>query len=66
MHFEIIKNLKPSVARKLAVGHASDLATGGLFHKIPCFFHDYSGFSNSLIFPYMELFLILSDFPGFP
>ena len=45
MHFEIIQNLKPPVARKLAVRHASFacltgsfLATGGfvkLFHKIP-------------------------------
>ena len=48
------QNLKPSVARKQTVKHthfvcltASFLATGGfvkLFHKIPWFFHDYSGF----------------------
>ena len=45
MHFEIIQNLKPPVARKLAARHtnfvcltASFLATGGfvkLFRKIP-------------------------------
>ena len=45
MHFEILKNLKPPVARKQAVRHtcfvcltANFLATGGfikLFHKIP-------------------------------
>ena len=75
MHaFEIIKtNLKPPVARKLAVRHtkfvcltASFLATGGfvkLFHRIPCFFHDYLVFLNSMNFPCMELFC---DFPGFP
>ena len=74
MHFEIIKNLKPPVARKLPVRHtkcvcltASFLATGGfikLFHKIPWFFHDYSGFffTNSMIFPCMELFSWFSRF----
>ena len=46
---------------------ATFLATGGfvkLFHK----FHDFSMiihvFSNSMIFPYMELFF--RDFTGFP
>ena len=49
-----LKKFKPPVARKLAVRHtnfacltATFLATGGfvkLFHKIPWFFHDYSGF----------------------
>ena len=65
-----LKNLKPSVARKLAVRHtifvcliASFLATGGfikLFNKIPWCFHDYSSFfSSSIIFPCMELFLVI-------
>ena len=64
------KSLKPPAARKLAVRHtnlvcltASFLATGGfvkLFNKIQWFFHDYLGFfSNSMIFPCMELFLVI-------
>ena len=76
MHaFWNIKNLKPPGARKKAVRHVSDswasfLAIGGfviLYHKIPWFFHDYSGFSNSMIFPCMELFLVIfQGFPWFP
>ena len=66
--------MKPSVARKLAVRHtnfvcltASFLATGG-FIKYFTKLHDFSMiiqvFSNSMIFPCMELFF--GDFPGFP
>ena len=76
IHFEIIKNLKPPVARKLAVRHISFvcltarlLATGSfvkLFHKIPWLFHVYSPFSNSMIFPCLEHFLVIfQDFHGF-
>ena len=72
MHFEIIQNLKPPVAKKLAVRPcltARFLATGDfikLFHKIPWFLHDYSGFSNSMIFPCMELYsVIFQVFHGF-
>ena len=71
-------NLKPPVARKLAVRHtsfvcltASILATGGfvkLFHKS----HDFSMiiqllfFLNSMIFPCMELlFVIFQVFHNF-
>ena len=61
----------PPVTRKLAVRHtnfvcltASFLATGGfvkLFNKFHDFFHDYSVvvFLNSMIFPCMELFLVI-------
>ena len=65
-------NLKPSVARKLAIRHtsfvcltASFLATGGfikLFHKIPCFFHDYSGFFKFHDFPMHGTFWWFSRF----
>ena len=61
MNFEIIKTLMNlPVARKLAVRNtsvvcltASFQATGGfvqLFHKIPQFFHDYSGFFQIQLF----------------
>ena len=71
MHFEVIKTWKPQVARKLAVGHtkcptASFLATGGfviLFHKIPWFFHDYSGFFKFHDFSMHGT--VFSDFPDF-
>ena len=82
-------NLKPPVARKIAVRHtsfvcltASFLATGGsvcltasilatagfvkLFHKIPWFFHDYSGF---FFFKFHDSSMhgtFFPDFPGFP
>ena len=63
-------NMKPPVARKLAVRHtsfvcltASFLANGGflkLFHKIPWFFPWlFRVFSNSMIFPCMELFFLI-------
>ena len=61
--------MKPPVARKLAARHTkllclttSFLDTGSfikLFHKIPCFLHDYSGFLNSMIFPCMELLSVI-------
>ena len=61
--------MKPPVVRQLAIRHtkfvcltASFLATGGfvkLFHKIPWFFHDYSFFFNSMIFPCMEPFYVI-------
>ena len=48
---------------------ASFLAAGGfviLFHEIPWFFHDYSVFfSNSMIFPCMELLVIFQVFHDF-
>ena len=55
------QNLKPPVARKLAVGHASVrqlvfwllVVSSNYFTK----FHDYS--MNTMIFPCMELFLVI-------
>ena len=76
MHFEIIQNFKPPLARKLAVRHASfacltasflaTVVSSNYFTK----FHDFSmiiqAFSNSMIFPCMELFfLILQVFHDF-
>ena len=69
MHFEIILNFKPPVARKLAVRHASFacltasflamVVSSNYFTK----FHDFSmiiqAFSNSMIFPCMELFFLV-------
>ena len=69
-----ILNIYPSVARKLAVRHiscvcltASFLATDGfvkLFHKIPCFFHVYSGFFRFHDFSMHGAFFL--DFQDFP
>ena len=72
MPFEIIYNYKPPVARKLTVRHksfvcltANFLATGG-FVKLFHIFHDFSmiiqAFSNSMIFPCMELFFLIFRF----
>ena len=72
MHFWNKYNLKPSVARKLAVKHTSFvcmtvsfLPSGGfvkLFHIIPWFFHDYSGFFK---FHDFSMHGFLRNFPGF-
>ena len=70
MHLENNKNLRPPEARKLAVGHTSVrqlvfwllLVLSNYFTK----FHDFSitiqFFSNSMIFPCMELFYRFSRF----
>ena len=70
MHFEKNQNLKPPVARKLAVRHTSVLRlvfwllviSSNYFTK----FHDFSMitqvFPNSMIIPCMELFYRFSRF----
>ena len=74
MHIEIIK-LETTSSQKTSCQTqmcmcvcltTSFLPIGGFvksFHKIPWFFHEYSVFSNSMIFPCMEFF---SWFLGFP
>ena len=56
-------NLKPPVARKLAVGHTSVCC---VISKLPWFFHDYSGFFKfhdfSMHGTFLVIFQVFHDF----